>query len=808
MPTMWTCSLVVHDAPRAADALVEVLRPELTRPFDLAHGLKLRAALFRIDDGDHVLAMTMHHIATDGWSVARLVDELAVRYSAAVEGRPHGFGDLDLQYADWSAWQHEVEASSIRADGLKFWTERLGGALPVLDLPADHPRPRLQTYRSGSVRFDFEPELMEAVRAAARAAGVTPFVFLLSSYVATLARWSGQDDIVVGTASANRARPEVHDVVGLFVNMIAIRTGVDLARPFSELLDAVKAAARDAFVHESVPFDQIVEALNPARDLSRSMIFQTVFVLNNMPIPEARLSGLDVELIDMSAGATEYDLACWVSQLGDRGHAVVEYNADVFDAATIDRFTEQWQLLLRAAIATPDAATGELAMVGAGERAALLGEIAATDPTPRRVPGISRLDEIVALRTLANPDAPAFEHRGEPMSYGELDARANRLARRLLAEGVGPGARVGIAVARSNAMVVAVLAVLKAGAAYVPLDPDLPADRLAFMVADAGVAAVVVSDHAPGGWLDGVPSVVDVVRDAAAVAAYEDSSPAVDTSHLPGGGAAWVIYTSGSTGLPKGVEVEHASAINFVLAMAECPGLGPDDVLLAVPRLSFDPSVLDLFVPAVVGARAVIAPEEETMEARRLAALIESTQATIMQATPTTWSMLLESGWAGSPRLTALCGGEVMPAALGRRLREACRAVWNIYGPTETTVWSTVHEVTDASLERAHVPVGRPIPGMVYRVVDATGALAPVGVPGELLIGGVGVARGYVNRPELTAERFVADPFESDRAGVPHRRRRPVAAGRQPRVPRPPRLPGQAPRQPDRARRDRGGTAR
>ena len=217
--------LVVHDAPLAAEALAEVLRPELARPFDLAHGLKLRAALYRIDDGDHVLAMTMHHIATDGWSIARLVDELAVRYSAAVEGRPHGLGELDLQYADWSAWQLEVEASSVRADGLQFWTEQLGGSLPVLDLPADHPRPPLQTYRSGSVRFDLEPALMDAVRAAARAAGVTPFVLLLASYVATLARWSGQDDIVVGTASANRARPEVHDVVGLFVNMIAIRTG-------------------------------------------------------------------------------------------------------------------------------------------------------------------------------------------------------------------------------------------------------------------------------------------------------------------------------------------------------------------------------------------------------------------------------------------------------------------------------------------------------------------------------------------------------------------------------------------------------
>ena len=370
-------------------------------------------------------------------------------------------------------------------------------------------------------------------------------------------------------------------MVGMFVNMLAIRTGVDLARPFSELVGG--GQGRGAWTRSrtrSVPFDKVVEALNPARDLSRSIVFQTLFVLNNMPIPEVRLSGLDVEPIDLSAGATEYDLACWVSQIGDRGHAVVEYNADLFDAVTIERFAEQWQLLLRAAIATPDAPTGELPLLPSGERELLAGGWAWGPRDAREGP--ARLEQLVAARAAASPETVAVVAGGESVTYAELVARSRRLARALVARGVRAGDRVGVAVERSVDMVVALLAVLEAGAAYVPLDTEFPAERLGFMIDDAGLRVAVVSGGSLAARVDvSALQLVDLVTDRDAIAAFDDAALDVDTSALPRGGVAYVIYTSGSTGRPKGVEVEHAGVVNFVHSMRREPGISADDVLLA-----------------------------------------------------------------------------------------------------------------------------------------------------------------------------------------------------------------------------------
>ncbi|MGZ4741410.1 MAG: SDR family NAD(P)-dependent oxidoreductase, partial [Ilumatobacteraceae bacterium] len=350
------------------DAFAIRLRTEGARPFDLAADVKMRSVLFSMSPDEHVLALTFHHIAADGWSVTRLIVEFAELYSAAVEDRTPQLAELPLQYADWSVWQHAVEDESLYEHKLAYWTDVLGGTLPVLDLPTDHRRPAIQTYRSDRVVVDLPPELLSGVRSAARAAGVTPFVFLLAGYLATLARWSGQDDIVVGTASANRAWPETHDVVGLFANIVAIRAGVDLDQPFATLLETVKSASLGAFRHADVPFDRIVEALNPPRDLSRSMIFQTTFVLNNMPIPDVAIAGLDIEVEEVSAGATDNDLACWVTEQGDRAEVAVEYNADVFDSETVLRLFDHWQRLLASAAADPMSPAGVLTMIAPAER--------------------------------------------------------------------------------------------------------------------------------------------------------------------------------------------------------------------------------------------------------------------------------------------------------------------------------------------------------------------------------------------------------------------------------------------------------
>ena len=421
-----------------------------------------------------------------------------------------------------------------------------------------------------------------------------------------------------------------------------------------------------------------------------------------------------------------------------------------------------WQLLVAAAAADVSVVVGELALVSEAERALLVGEFASSGAVEVAADGVRRLDEVVAARCVVSAGSVAVVSGGESVTYAELMDRVHRLAGLLVDVGVRPGDRVGVAVERSVAMVVSLLAVLEVGAAFVPLDPGFPAERLAYMVGDAGLSVVLVSSGSLDGVLDlSSLRVVDVVADRALIDGFEPTAVGVDLSGLAGGGVAYVIYTSGSTGQPKGVEIEHASVVNFVRSMAEVPGFTVDDVLLAVTTLSFDISVLELFVPLVAGGRLVIADRDDVVDGRRLASLIDSSGATVMQATPTTWSMLFESGWAGSPGLRVLCGGEAMPVDLGRRLVQGCRAVWNMFGPTETTVWSTVQVVDEAALAGGSVPIGRPIANTVCRVLDSAGGLAPVGVPGELFIGGVGVARGYLNRPELTAQRFVADPFEA-----------------------------------------------
>jgi amino acid adenylation domain-containing protein len=664
---------------------------------------------------------------------------------------------LPVQYADYSVWL--AQRSGERHAQLAYWTDRLAGPLPVLELPADRARPAMQSYRSGSVRCELAAPAWAAVRTASSRASVTSFVFLLSSYIATLARWSGQDDFVVGTASANRTRPETENVVGLFVNTIAIRAAVDVREPFTALLETVKQAAVGAFVHQEVPFDEIVRALNPPRDLSRAIVFQTLFVLNNMPLPELRMGNLDVEPVDASTGATEYDVAVWVTERDAGARVSVEFNADVFDATTIERLMEHWMRLLGASAADPTTNIDSLPLLADDERQTVLTQWAKAEPAPPP-DHPTRLDELLTLRVLATPDAVAFEHDGDTMTYRQLDDRSNRLAHRLIHEGVRTGDHVGVAVDRSLAMVVSVFGVLKAGAAYVPLDPAYPPERLAFMMADAAVELVLISPGALWGVDTSATTVIELAAGSDELERWPATSPGVDTGDSPGGGVAWVIYTSGSTGRPKGVVVEHASAIDFAYSMLRAPGVSGDDVVLALATLSFDPSALDLFVPMLVGARVVIASREHAMDGRRLSALIASSGATVMQATPTTLSMLFESGWTGSDQLKVLCGGEAMPVEQARRLRAGCRSVWNVYGPTETTVWSTVHEVVDASLDHVNVPIGRPVGTTVCRVLDETGGLCPIGVAGELYIGGAGVARGYLNRDDLTRERFVVDPYD------------------------------------------------
>ncbi len=750
----------LRDVPsEQRDAAVEVaIATELGRPFDLAAGPKIRARLLRTGTDEHVLVVTIHHIAADGSSMVRITDEVGAGYEAAVAGTEPSLPLLPVRYTDVSLWQHQQLAGGTLAHQLERWRQRLSGPLPVLELPTDRPRPPVFAFAAGSVPIHFPGALSIELRAVARRSGVTPFMFLLASYAATLARWTDADDVVIGTATANR-RPETEHLVGLFASTLPLRVRVDRHAPFQVLLDEVKRTTLSAFADEDVPFDRIVHTVNPPRHLSRAPIFQTMFVLNNMrPAAAHPVAGILVDDVDFTPSAVDVDLSVVLdeSPAGFAGRA--DFAAALWDEATIERFVNSWYELLSDAVADPATAVGELTVVPAADRDLLL---ARWNDTAAPLPPYERIESWFTAQAGRTPDAPAVGDTTSTMTYAALDAMSNRVAAHLAACGVAVGDRVGIAVERSTATVAVLLGILKAGAAYVPLDPRFPESRLDLMVADSRLKLVVTSGPgvAERFTRDGGPAVVDLEVDRDAL----DSADAGPRPTVAGDDAvAYVVYTSGSTGVPKGVVVGHRGVVNFLGAMQRTPGMTPDDVLVAVTTLSFDISVLELLLPLVTGASVVVADQDEVVDGRLLADLVDRVDATVLQATPTTWAMLLEAGWRGRPGLRVLCGGEAMPVGLAERLVAGCGPVWNMFGPTETTIWSTILAVTPDEIDAATsgvLAIGRPIANTVCRVLDAAGNLAPIGVAGELLIGGAGLAHGYHDRPELTAERFIADPF-------------------------------------------------
>ncbi|WP_064746519.1 non-ribosomal peptide synthetase [Lysobacter antibioticus] len=722
-------------------------RAEAARPFDLARGPMFRATLIQVEDQRRLLVLNAHHIVVDGWSLGILLDELQQLYAAYAQNAASPLPEPALQYADYALWQREESERGKLQPQLDYWTQRLAGRLPVLELPGDRPRPARQDYAGAALRETVPAGLYEQVKQLAREHGATPFMVVLAAFQTLLMRYSGQTDQICGVGLANRGRPELEPMIGFFINTLAMRHDLSGDPSFAELLARVKDGTIGAFSHQDLPIERLIESLDLDRALSHTPLFQVMLFFQNFPAGAAPTAELELRSVSFDAvnqGTARTDLSLFASEDAGELRLFFEYASALFDHATIAAFARHFVQLLRSAVAEPQRRIGELEILDADERERLLY---ANNDTALDLPQ-QALHTAFEAQAAQRPQAIAVEQGDIRLSYAQLDAQADAVARALAARGIGRGDLVGLLVERTPRMLAALLGTLKAGAAYVPMDPAYPAERLGFMLEDAAMRTVL-----------GERELLARLPSAQATLALEDALAAPGEGRPAGApqadDLAYVIFTSGSTGRPKGVQIPHRAALNFLASVAREPGLDRGDALCAVTTLSFDIAVLELLLPLSVGARIVLADRETATDGLALARLLESSRSTVMQATPATWRMLLDAGWRAPAGLRLLCGGEALPRELADRLLADGAQLWNLYGPTETTVWSALERVRSDGA----ICVGRPMANTQIYVVDRALRPVPAGVPGELLIGGLGVARGYLGRPQLTAEKFVPDPF-------------------------------------------------
>ncbi|HEX8275905.1 MAG TPA: amino acid adenylation domain-containing protein, partial [Longimicrobiaceae bacterium] len=752
--------------PAAREPAARRVAAETARaPYDLAAGPLFRARLLRLGRDERLLVLGMHHIVGDGASAGVLVRELGALYPALLAGGGSPLPELPTQYGDWARRERErLRGDAVEAQ-LAWWRERLAG-LQALDLPTDRARPAVQGFRGATHRFEVPAEVMEGVRALARAEGATLFAALLAAWSLLLARYAGEGDVAVGTPISRRGRAEVAALVGLFVDTLVLRVEVAPEAGFRSLLGRARTAALEAFAHQDVPFERLVEEVQPERDLSRNPLFQVMLAPQETTPERVELPGATLSPEPLDSGASIVDLTLYTWERGGGGlAAALEYAADLFDLDTARRMAAHLVQALRAVVANPDLPVAEVPLLLPAERAQLLEEWSAAGADHPA----DCLHELFAAQAARTPDAAAVRFAGRPLAYAELERAANRLAHHLRALGAGPETRVGLCTERTPRMLVGILGILKAGAAYVPLDPAYPAERLEYMLADAGAALVVSESHLAGRLPAGVPAVL-LDADADFIAARPDTAPAAGAEP---GNLAYVLYTSGSTGRPKGVQVEHRSASRIVHFLRDA--VRPEDraAVLGSTSISFDVSVGEIFGTLCWGGTLVLVDSALDLPS------VADEGVRLVVTVPSAAAELLRGGGIPESVRAFNLAGEALPASLARGLWERPRTerVLNLYGPTEDTVYSTWSE-TERGAER--VGIGRAVPGSRAYVLDAAGNPAPVSVAGELCLGGGGVARGYHGRPELTADRFVPDPFSPEPGARMYRtgdRARRVAGG-------------------------------
>ncbi len=738
-------ALTHEDIADRPDRLPTILTDEVETPFDLESGPLVRGRLLRMGVDDHWFVLSAHHSVCDGWSMAVLLQDLALLATGASLPPSQSFSD----YARWAEAQPNEAA-------LTYWRKRLDGELPTLQLPTDRPQQPMRTYAANRYDHVLSAELVASLKKLGAASGASFFTVLFASFAAFQSRLTGQNDLLIGVPAAGQSASGLEGVVGHCVNLLPLRCTLDAAATFKSWLTAARTEVLDAYDHQQISYGDLLPSLKFRRDPSRPPLVSVAFNLDRAVQPkDVPFAGLSVEY---QSNPRHYESFEWFVNAAEAAGVVtleVQYNTDLFDDATIPDRMESFEALLAGAVANPNETIARLPLLSAAQRNKLLVEWNATEMDYPRDKSVATLLREQAERT---PERPALTFGETTLSYGELNRRSNQLAHHLVAQGVGRGMLVALCVERSIDMIVGQQAILKAGAGYLPLDPKYPRDRLAFMLGDS--RAPVVLTHAK--WLDlfkaETTRTICLERDVP-WPSLSETAPAVSSQPSD---VAYVLYTSGSTGQPKGVAVPNAAVVNYMASMRRWPGMTADDTLLAVTTLSFDISVTELLLPLTVGAHVILASQESASDGPQLVRLLESHRATVMQGTPATWRLLLQSGWKGNDLFKIWIGGEALPADLARALLPCCDELVNLYGPTETTVWSTGMTIADPD----QIRIGRPFANTHVYVLDANLQPVPIGVPGELLIGGAGVALGYLHRPELTAQRFIDNPYHDPKTNV------------------------------------------
>ena len=750
------------------DYLGKRILEESNKPFDLEKGPLFKVCLFTVSENRYLMLISVHHIITDFWSLTIILNDIAIFYNQEKSGVKAELSPIKYDYFEFVEQQEKILQGEEGIRLWKYWKNQLGGELPVLNLPIDKQRPSVQTYNGQTISFKINNEITGKLKEIAKRNGATLYMVLLAAYEILLHRYSGQRQVLVGSPTSGRDDAAFSDVVGYFINPVVLKSEYADNQKFSDFLSATRKTVLDAFSNQRFPFPTLVERLQPQRETAYSPVFQAMFVLQKahvlndkgltpfalgIPDVQMQLGELRLRSEEISQKTSQFDLTAVFAETEDGLAATLEYNSDLFYPSTMERIAGNFEVLIKDISNNQDKVVSKLQIINEKERGMVLTD---WNKTEGDYPQCC-IHQIFEEQVLKTPDKTAVIFKNERLTYLELNKKSNQLAHYLRKQGVGPGTLVGLCINRSLNMLMGLLAILKAGGTYIPLDPSYPSERLAYMLEDSKLPLLLTGGDLSGFASDIPVKITDLDALCEQISEENSENPEYD---VPQDNAAYVIYTSGSTGKPKGVQISHRALVNFIISMQKEPGLTQEDNLLSVTTLSFDIAGLELYLPLSVGAGLVIASKEAVYDADELISEISRNNITVMQATPATWRMLVDAGWNGNGKLKILCGGEAMPRELADQLLKRCGCLWNMYGPTETTIWSTIMNVKSG---RGQISIGRPISNTQIYILDSNMEPVPIGVTGEIYIGGHGLADGYLNRPELTAERFVDNPFKNGR---------------------------------------------